>query len=332
MKTIARRLALAVGTAAVLAVPGFAAPFLPLQFPGPSETTAQRTVALASFRLAIGPYRQGSIATQLTEGRLEQSAWRIAAPALTTLELTQALRAQLAAAGFKVLFECETEACGGFDFRYGTDVLPEPDMHIDLGDFRYLAAERAGPAGKEYLGLMVSRSPQSGFVQLTRIGGAADALLTASTKSPLLPASPQSLALPLTPGDPLPDDLTDLGKRLDLGQPQVLADLAFASGSASLAAGDYASLRDLAAWLQANPTKTVLLVGHTDASGGLAANVSLSKQRAESVRQVLLASFDIPAAQVAANGVGPLAPRETNLSDAGRQKNRRVEVVITSTQ
>ena len=50
-----------------------------------------------------------------------------------------------------------------------------------------------------------------------------------------------------------PQATTDLAKQLDLGQPQVLDDLVFASGSATLATGDYASLRSLADWLHANP-------------------------------------------------------------------------------
>lgn len=318
----------AVVTAATLLVAGpvFSAPALRLHFPGPSESTANYIKPLASFQLAIGPWQQGSIAMQPAEGNLEQSAWRIAVPQLSTLELAQSLRKQIAAAGYTLLFECETEACGGFDFRYGTTILPEPDMHVDLGDFRYLAAERSGALGKEYLGLIISKSPQNGFVQLTRIGGEPTPELTASTKTPQQPAAQADLALPA------PQATVDLAKQLDLGQPQVLDDLVFASGSATLATGDYASLRSLADWLHANPEKSVMLVGHTDASGGLAANISLSKKRAESVRQVLLFGYDIPPAQIASNGVGPLAPRASDLTEDGRQKNRRVEVVLTPTQ
>ena len=47
---------------------------------------------------------------------------------------------------------------------------------------------------------------------------------------------------------------------------------------------------------------------------------------------LLFDRFDIPAAQIESNGVGPLAPRASNLTDAGRQKNRRVEVFTTPTR
>lgn len=308
-----------------------AAPQLKLQFPGPSETTLQRTEALASFRLAVGPYQSGEIATELTEGALDQTAWRIAVPGSSTLEMIQTLRAQIASAGFKVIFECETEACGGYDFRYGTEVVAEPDMHVDLGDFRYLAAERIGPNGKEYLGLVVSRSPENGFVQLTQIGGEASGGFKAPADTSV-PAVPSAFALkPVIAADAAPKVMTDLDKTLDLGQSLVLEDLVFGSGSSTLSDGTYASLTALAGWLQANPTKTVTLVGHTDASGGLASNIALSKKRAASVRQNLIAQYGVAAGQVSANGIGPLAPRSSNLTPDGQQQNRRVEVVLTST-
>ena len=111
-----------------------------------------------------------------------------------------------------------------------------------------------------------------------------------------------------------------------------LDDLVFASGSSSLTEGSYASLADLAAWLQANPEMTIALVGHTDASGGLEGNIALSRKRADSVRARLIETYDVPTRQVEAQGVGYLSPRASNLTEAGRNKNRRVEVILTSTQ
>lgn len=309
---------------------GAAAATLDLAFPAPAENTASRVETMTSFRLPIGPFQQGTMTTALAEGPLLQNAFRIASSDLTTLQLMQPLRDQIATAGFSVIFECETQACGGFDFRYGTDVLPEPDMHVDLGDFRYLAAERPGPKGKDYISLLVSRSPQDGFVQMTRVGQTAlpEPTLMASTKSPHQMAAEQTPSLPVQPEVPA----TGMAAALEQGGVAVLEDLVFASGSATLATGDYASLQELAAWLRANPDRTIALVGHTDASGGRAGNLSLSEKRAESVRQTLIKGFDIPAERVIADGVGYLAPRDSNQTEAGRQRNRRVEVMITSTQ
>ena len=112
----------------------------------------------------------------------------------------------------------------------------------------------------------------------------------------------------------------------------VLEGLAFESGKAALTDADAPALADLAAWLKAHPDRSVTLVGHTDASGSLAANVTLSRQRAAAVRQVLLEHYGVPEWQVSAEGVGPLAPRASNDTDDGRAQNRRVEAVFAPTQ
>lgn len=305
---------------------------LTLEFAAPASTSATRQEALTSYRLPVGPWKDGTTPTTLTEGALDQTAWRIDAPGLTTLQLLAPLRDQISAVGFTPLFECETDACGGFDFRYGTEVLPEPAMHVDLGDFRYLAAQRRTAEGSEYLSLLVSRSSEAGFVQLIRVGATepatAPAAVAPPTGRPIVSASTKSpLALPLSnlPG-------TGIGARLESGGAVALDDLVFPSGTAELAAGDYASLAELAAWLAANPARKVALVGHTDASGTLEPNVALSQKRAEAVRARLTGSFGIAADQVSAEGVGYLSPRASNLTDEGRQMNRRVEVMLTSTQ
>ena len=231
---------------------------------------------------------------------------------------------------YPVLFECRNRRiAAALTSVMPSAVLPEPDMHVDLGDFRYLAAKRIGPHGDEYVSLVVSRSQDNGFVQVTQVGQLAQPAprFTASTKTPLAaPADQQALSLPAKPVG------SDLAGLLAQGQPQVLEDLVFPSGSADLAEGDYASLQALADWLKANPDQSVTLVGHTDNDGSLAGNIAVSKKRAASVRQALLARYDIAADQVQAEGVGYLAPRDSNLTDEGRQKNRRVEVMLTSTK
>ncbi len=80
------------------------------------------------------------------------------------------------------------------------------------------------------------------------------------------------------------------------------------------------------------PCLRAALVGHTDASGSLAANIALSERRAEAVAEVLVSTHGADSNRVAAKGVGFLAPRATNQTEDGRQKNRRVEVIVTSTR
>ncbi len=319
--TTRRRVARHIGAAlfVCLALPAQA---LTLDLPAPSTTIGERRAALTSYRLPVGPFSNGALPAQVTEGALGQTAWALDAPGRTTLELLAPLRAQVTKAGFETVFECETLACGGFDFRFATDVLPEPEMHVDLGDFRFLSATRQGPDGTEALSLLVSRSADKGFVQLTLVGDAAriPADLSLSTKSAEpaapLPAEPQQTATPAPE-----QEAGDFAGLITSGTPVVLEDLIFASGSAALSPGDYPSLTD----------DTVALVGHTDASGSLPANTALSEKRAASVRVALIA-LGINGDRMTAAGVGPLTPRASNATEAGRQKNRRVEVILTSTR
>lgn len=303
-----------------------------LDLPQPSQMTSQHSETLGSFSLPVGAFRDGAIPALQIEGMVEQTAWRIADPALTTLQLLVPLRAQLAQQGFVTLFECETTACGGFDFRYGISVLPEPAMHVDLGDFRFLSARRDGPAGAEHLALLVSHSSGGGYLQISRIGPAAAigqpiAIATSGTAVP--PVVPPVTAPPAAAATAAPADLA--GALQGQGF-VVLEGLEFATGAATLTQTDLPALRDLAGWLLANPAAQVVLVGHTDASGALQGNIALSRARAQVVRQVLIETLGVPETQVSAEGVGFLSPRATNLTEEGRQKNRRVEAVLTSTR
>jgi OOP family OmpA-OmpF porin len=298
-----------------------------LEFSAPSSTTATRREPLASYALPIGPWQDGQVASRILEGPLEQTAWRIAAPGMTTLQILSPLRGQLARSGFRILWECETDACGGFDFRFAIDVMPEPDMHVDLGDFRFLSAERAGADGPEAVSLLVSRSVEAGFVQMVAIGAARPA------PSPLIPAiqaAPAAADLPHQ-GDPVLQ-LSGLAAALQASGSAVLEDLVFRSGSAELGPGPFETLAALADFLKRDAARRVALVGHTDASGGLAGNTALSRARAASVRERLIAEYAVPAAQITAEGVGYLAPRATNQTEEGRARNRRVEVIVTSTR
>ena len=110
----------------------------------------------------------------------------------------------------------------------------------------------------------------------------------------------------------------------------VLPDLEFATGSAQLGTGPFASLQQLSEWLADNPTARVILVGHTDAVGSLAANTALSRQRATAVSNRLISAFGTNRAQLQSAGAGYLAPVTSNLTPEGRAANRRVAVVLLS--
>jgi outer membrane protein OmpA-like peptidoglycan-associated protein len=92
-----------------------------------------------------------------------------------------------------------------------------------------------------------------------------------------------------------------------------------------------ANLRSLAASLGEYPNSSLLIVGHTDAQGSDAYNQGLSDRRARSTA-LYLASQGVTADRLQTVGRGETEPVAPNDSDAGMQKNRRVEVAIYASE
>jgi OOP family OmpA-OmpF porin len=87
------------------------------------------------------------------------------------------------------------------------------------------------------------------------------------------------------------------------------------------------SLKEIAKLLQADPKLKIYVVGHTDNQGALDMNMKLSKDRGDAVVRALTGEYGVAAARLQAFGVGPLSPVASNLTEEGRAKNRRVELV-----
>ncbi|MBC8022585.1 MAG: OmpA family protein [Burkholderiales bacterium] len=88
------------------------------------------------------------------------------------------------------------------------------------------------------------------------------------------------------------------------------------------------SLAEMAKFLKANAATKVFVVGHTDNQGPLDRNQKLSRDRAAAVVNALAASHGIARERLTPDGVGPLAPVAATDAEAGRAKNRRVEMVL----
>ena len=88
------------------------------------------------------------------------------------------------------------------------------------------------------------------------------------------------------------------------------------------------SLEQIGALMKQNPGIRLHVVGHTDNVGGFDANLGLSKRRAEAVAAALTRDFGVARERLTANGVASLAPVQSNADEAGRARNRRVELVL----
>lgn len=103
-----------------------------------------------------------------------------------------------------------------------------------------------------------------------------------------------------------------------------LANVEFATGSASLTPRGVQVLRRTLAVLRAAPSVRVEIAGYTDSDGLAANNLRLSRQRANTVRRWLIQS-GIAAGRLTARGFGAADPVATNTTEAGRSRNRRIE-------
>ena len=107
----------------------------------------------------------------------------------------------------------------------------------------------------------------------------------------------------------------------------VPGDIAFDSGQAVIRPNFRTSLDNFAQSLQQNPSSTVTIIGHTDSTGSPAVNEPLSLQRADATRDYLVAR-GVAANRFQIDGRGAREPVASNDTEAGRARNRRVEIFL----
>jgi OmpA-OmpF porin, OOP family len=113
----------------------------------------------------------------------------------------------------------------------------------------------------------------------------------------------------------------------DRGLVVTLGDILFDVDRAQLNPGGELQVARLADALHQMPERNVLIEGHTDSTGSDAYNEDLSQRRANAVEDLLIIQ-GIEPTRVVTRGYGESMPVATNDTAAGRQQNRRVEVVI----
>jgi len=117
-------------------------------------------------------------------------------------------------------------------------------------------------------------------------------------------------------------------KQTDRGMVMTLSDVLFDTGRATLKPGATRDLDRLAQALKDNPNTRVKIEGFTDSVGSDSYNQGLSERRAQAVADALQMR-GVPAARLQAEGLGKEFPVASNDSQAGRQQNRRVEIVFS---
>jgi outer membrane protein OmpA-like peptidoglycan-associated protein len=103
----------------------------------------------------------------------------------------------------------------------------------------------------------------------------------------------------------------------------------FPIGQAVIMPENYALLSKVQRAIRAFGDPDVIIGGHTDSSGPEPLNEHLSQQRAEAVRQYLVANGVLPFDKIIAVGYGSMRPLASNATEAGRAMNRRIDVTIS---
>ncbi|MGV3630225.1 MAG: OmpA family protein [Bacteroidota bacterium] len=115
--------------------------------------------------------------------------------------------------------------------------------------------------------------------------------------------------------------------KVELDKAIILKNITFDFAKHSLKSSSFTELDKVVAMLKKFPEYKITLVGHTDNIGNKSSNLTLSLNRAKSVKEYLV-SKGISESRIAYEGKGSSAPVATNLTEEGRLTNRRVEFVL----
>jgi outer membrane protein OmpA-like peptidoglycan-associated protein len=241
----------------------------------------------------------------------------------STLEVLRNYEAALKAKGFEIVFTCATDkgTCftsgqdeGGYYLGQavgGANDIPkmvDDYVHNWFGKGRYVLARLDRPEGAVYVAIYLGEI-ERGAVAVVKV---AETKEMETDKIQFVKASEMEQALDAEGKIALYGILFDFDK--DVIKPE-----------------SKPTLDEIATLLSGKPDLKVKIVGHTDNQGTAEYNLDLSKRRAASVVAALTGQYGIAADRLTSEGMGASQPVDTNDTDAGRAKNRRVELVAQGT-
>jgi OOP family OmpA-OmpF porin len=269
------------------------------RYPG-SFITEYKQEDFDEFELPLGRLKDGKGEKgQHLEGKVTLILYQ-SPEGRSVLEIYRNYEGGLRGAGFQVLFSCaNVEQCGSGEFNGFAGRLSQ---WWNEGDpVRYLSAKLSRPQGDVFVSL---------HVQPGQYGTWLNVIETKPMEAGLVTINAASLA----------DDISRSGHVSVYG-------IYFDTGKADVKSESDATIKEIAKLLQQNASLKLHVVGHTDNAGDLANNMDLSRRRADAVAKVLTGKYNVAAARLHTDGVGPLSPVASNKTEDGRAKNRRVELV-----
>lgn len=290
------------------------------RYPG-QDIAWQQIENYRPYRVAVGPvtgYRRIDDWID-TEGRVTRTFYRYRGSDRSYSEIYKNYLEGLEAQKFEIL------GAGFFPDRKGAAI----------GSGNWMTAfyaanplNKGGEANSLFAGTSSSGGAGSIVARKERAAGTVYVVLTVEQHSAdyvgalidIVEVEAAETGLVVVDAEAIGSDIEELGR-------VVLDGIVFDFDKASLLPESDAALEAIATYLKANPDKRFYVVGHTDSVGTFAYNRKLSADRAQTVVSTLVSRFAIDNSRLQPHGVGPLVPVFSNSSDAGRDKNRRVELV-----
>jgi OmpA-OmpF porin, OOP family len=274
----------------------------------------------ASVRVPAGPGRMGGdrlVFDKAIDVEGHVSAYFYVAPKeRSALEIFRNYQSALKGAGFTALYSCELRACDDAQLR-------DPFRRELLGQRKW-TANRTDPTGS------FDRDVRFTSAKLSHNGADAYVMVYVAEPNSLWQAPVAAVVV----AEPAPMDTgnvvvnTDRLKKGLVDEGRIaLYGIYFDSGRAEVKPESKPQLEEMAKLLSSDKSLEVVIVGHTDNQGTVAGNIALSQRRAEAVVTALTSSYKIDANRMRARGVASFAPVATNRTEAGRAKNRRVELI-----
>jgi outer membrane protein OmpA-like peptidoglycan-associated protein len=227
----------------------------------------------------------------------------------STLEVFRNYEDALKAAGFEILFTCSKKECGGRPFNH--EVVKYSGGFADnYSEQRFLAAKLARNEGDVYVSLYIVKNTSGGGKDRNHI----------YTQVDVIEVAPMQEAMVTVDADAMAEEIFETGSISIYG-------ILFDFDKADIKPESAATIEEIATLLNNSPDLKLFIVGHTDNKGSLDYNMNLSQKRAGAVVDVLITEHGIETSRLTPKGLGFLAPVDSNKSEEGRAKNRRVELV-----